>query len=353
MAQLRLVLVDTDHLFLERLSDYIQRNKSERFTMELFTQIPVFESWVSSGGKADLMVMSARVLSQVTLKLGNQPIAVLNDGFPVQYPEGIAIIKKYQPADALIKELLSLCADSLRTETEVKEGTGRIHLILYVDGSDLCHPLAPNIAFCLAQRGKKVFYLSLDHIPVTDCYFSGTNEKGLSEMLYFLKSRKEGLSLKAESCTTKDASTGVEFMKAQKNLDDLADLSSQDIKALLEALKSRGCYDEIVVSREFRSDEPLIECLRQSGTISLAASDRPVAVRRLNRILEYLSLLNDKHSLGLIDKCTIAMAQDDMGTPPSITDTMGLRKAFFPSQNNQRFPQEGQYASSIKSLLML
>jgi len=217
MSQIRLVIADKDILYLEKLSAYLQKNKACSFYLELFTDACKFIEWLGSGKNADLLVISSSLYNELTEKPSNKNILLLKDCAESLVPQGIYSINKYSPADRIMKEILSLCADYIPGEINEDNKNGRINLFLYADGSDVMNPLSQGFAYINAVRGKKVFYLNLDEFSNTDSYFISNNTMGLSEMLYYVKSRKENLSLKAEVCTSCDVQTGIYFMKGHNN----------------------------------------------------------------------------------------------------------------------------------------
>ena len=66
----------------------------------------------------------------------------------------------------------------------------KITTVFYADGSDAFNPFAQALAYYKASEGDKIIYLNLDEFSNTDLFFSGNNDRGLSELLYYIKSKK-------------------------------------------------------------------------------------------------------------------------------------------------------------------
>ena len=220
MAQISLALADADTLYIEKLSTYFHKHISH-LNLELFTEPEAFKSWMEKGQGVDLIVLSAQFykdLGETSFK-GN--ILLLRDCAGSFLPESIKSINKYIPAETIMKEMLSLCAEEIPGYMHEQHGSGKIVTVLYADGSDVLNPLAQAIPYYKASQGEKVIYLNLDEFSNTDVFFSGNNDRGLSELLYYIKSKKDNLYLKAEACFSTDSTTGISFMKGHNNPDDI------------------------------------------------------------------------------------------------------------------------------------
>lgn len=352
MSQIRLLIADRDTMYLEKLSAYLQRNKYTQFSIELFTIPEKFMDWVNKGEKADLLLISSSFLSDLPAGPGPDNTVILRDSPESLLPDGYRSINKYQPADNLMKELISLFADRLPAGSRKSEGSGNIHLVLYGDGSDIYTPLAQTLAVIKAGN-KPSFYINLDEFPNTDDYFSGSNTKGLSEMLYYIKARKENLSLKAEACTSRDSNRGVDFMKGHKNPDDVAKMDASECESLISSVRERGCYDDIIISRAFRKDEILTALLSMASKIYITFSDYNSSVSRMAKISEYMSMLAQENP-GLAEKTLFCMTLTGKKTLSNINiDISGFRKFVLPSPyEDEVWDQPGiDYIDAVKTML--
>ena len=328
MSQIRLALADKDTRFLSKLSDYLQKNRTTRFIMELFTSPANLEEWLAHGGTADLIAISSSFFSEMSAKPGSKNVVILGDGADSLIPEGYSSIRKYVPAENLMKEIISLCAENIRGGIREKADSGNIHFVVYADGSGLTNPLGPAMAGVLAKSGKQVFYINLDELSDTDSYFTGTNSKGLSEMLYYVKSNKSNLAMKAEACTSKDMESGVYFMKGQNNPDDTASLSPSECEALIQSI--RACCDDIVISRAFRADPVLPVLLKNAQNIYIASSCCGTSRMRLLKIISLLPGFEEKYEQNIKNRILICTAAFDSRQPVRRADIPSCPEAVLP-----------------------
>ena len=79
MSQIRLVIADTDYLFLEKISTYLQNNKASGFSLELFTDKNKLADWFRNSGNADLVIISSSLYNELDEKPENKNVFLLRD----------------------------------------------------------------------------------------------------------------------------------------------------------------------------------------------------------------------------------------------------------------------------------
>lgn len=353
MPQIRLVLADRDQFFLEKFSAYLKNSKTIHFALELYTNPMLFSQWLDSGGTADLLVISSSFLTALeNPPVPGRSVMVLCDGPENMIPTEYTIVSKYQSAENLVAEILAACAEGMPGSLRKKGTSGEIHLVLYADGSDVLDPLAPSLAYLKAQQGHASFYMNLDPFSDTHTYFNGSNVRGLSEFLYYIKSQKENLPLKAEACTSRDAEYGVEFMKSHNNPKDIAGLLPNEVKSLIEAIRDRAVYNHIIISRALQFDHILPLLINEAHNVYLTCLNHPSSYNRLKMIASYLAnyesdLLNDLKRKMVC--CIVLIHQNDQ--PLSIE--LPFEKAYIPYYANQGytlFPPARDYLQVLENI---
>ncbi len=353
MSQIRLLLADKDPMFLEKFTDYLNKNKKIRFLLEIFTDPIMFEDWVASGKTADLIVVSSAFFFELTNKPGNN-IVILKDSPESSIPLEYKSINKFTSAENLMKEILSLCAEKIPQNLYELKDEGNVHLVLYADGSDSYNPLAQSIAYIKSRKTKPAFYLNLDEFSDTDCYFSGNNPKGLYEMLYYVKSQKENLFLKLEVCTSRDVNYGMDFMKGHENPEDISQLTSSECETLLHSIRGRGCYDDIIISRAFRMDEILPVLLKEANKIYISALDYSSSLARLRKISNLLPALIEKNLLDKDFADRITFCVTAIYKQPIDINLSGYRQIWLPNpimDSMSSFPPSRDFLNALNTML--
>lgn len=352
MPQIRLALADSDTFFLDKFSAYLRRNQSNHFNIELFTTPSTFEEWFFGSGKSDLTVIS----STFFCRLDNRPqaspsVAILCDSPESLIPANYQCIEKFQPAENLVKDILSFCADTIPKITLKKGSSGDVHLVLYGDGSDALNPFAQTLAQVKASKGCSTLYISLDELSNTDSYFFGKNPKGLSEFLYYIKSQKENLSLKAEACTSRSAEYGLDFMKGHQNELDIAKISSGEVTSLVEAVREK--YDDIVISRAFRHDALLPVLSGMAYRIYITGLNYRSSCDRLSKIANILTRMEGSPTLELDKKTRVCIELISRDNQPLPIDTPCFVKNYLPfpyHEDESLFAPSKEYLSVVEMI---
>ena len=285
---IRLAFVDSNSSYIEKLTAWINKFMPYQFSIEILTSPENFETWINNGGKADSTIVSIDLFKDVQPLLPKEGILIFDDGSHQAVAADIPRISKYRPAEELMKDILSLSADRLPKMHLRDERKLKINLISYLDGADALSPAAPSIACILSHKGHKVFYLSLEQNQTTDLFFCGNNNRGLNEMLYYAKSNKDNLSVRLETCSGKDANTGIDFLKAPPGLLACEDIESGDIDKLLTAIGERNMYDEVVLASDMSINAEFIHMLKKADRILFVTANAAGSCLKIKKILAEL-----------------------------------------------------------------
>jgi len=354
MSQIRLVIADRDAVFLEKFGTYLQKNKAYGFCLELFSDKNKLTHWLSSNKTADLIVISSSLYNELAEKPENKNIFLLRDCAESLVPQGINSINKYSPADHIMKEILSLCADYILRDINNDSEKGQINFVLYADGSDVLNPLAQGLAYVNAARGRKVFFMSLDELSNTDSYFNCNSTKGLSEMIYYAKSQKENLSLKAEVCTSCDIQTGICFMKGHNNPADVKNINEEELSAIIKAVQRSAPYQEIIISRAFSTDQITTSLLNKAKKVYVSAINYRTSLDRLKRIGDLINGYEDKKEYRLKEKivfCIGSIYHDQMPVSCDFPDFNIVNLPYSNSGNSGFFPPSNEYLTALETTL--
>lgn len=353
MSQIRLVLADRDTIFLEKFSAYLLKNKTSSFSLELFSSEIKLEEWLKRGEKADIIAISMALYNDLAEKPERKNLIILRDCPESMLPEGMASIFKYRSANFLMKEILSLSAEQIPQNINGEKESSNVNLVVYADGSDVLNPFAQGLACIKAEEGHKTLYFSLDEIPNTDSYFTGNNPRGLSEMLYFVKSNKDNLSLKAEACSNLDMGTGVYFFKGHHNPSDIANLTESELSSLIKSINNKSMYDEIIITRGFFYDSLLPVLIRASSRIYIISLNYCTSAIRIKMISSYLTEYENESKLKLKDRVVFCVTNISSGNDIEELKSINYDLFYLSSPlngNNTAFPTAEKYLSEIRAL---
>jgi len=284
----RLVLVDSNRQFAEKLAAWIHKHMPYHFSIEIMTSSESFRKWAESGGTADLTVISVDIAKEIMDLLPNEGILVLDDGSHERLSRQIPRVDKYRPAEELARDMLSVCADRMPEMLSRGKNWLKITLVLNMDGADSLLPVAPAYAHVFRSMGRKVLYLSLEQVPATSLYFSGTNTRGFNEFLYYIKSDRENLYMRLETCMSTDFTSGIHFISAPPGLISPKSIDSEDIVKLFSVLDRDGDFDEIVVAAEPSMYDILPELMEKAERVLIAVPAAASSALKAEKLFEEL-----------------------------------------------------------------
>lgn len=286
MPSLRLVILDSDQTFIEKLAAWIQKNMPNRFSLEFFTKADAFQSWQMNNGKADILLIASSFYAQSSLSVTN--FVLLDDGTPVELPPSTTVVSKYRPVTDLVKDILACCAEKVPQWKNVSGNSVPITLVTYIDCSDAVNPLGISLAGLFSKRSRKTLYISLEQNPITDCYLTGTNQKGLNEWLYYIQSQKDNLALRLEACSSKDAQTGIDFIQSPQTMFQLDELEQSSFEQLIDCLKKDVNHDEVVLVMDAKAGSKLNYAIANAARVIVCLLDTPGSAVKLQRFSAWL-----------------------------------------------------------------
>jgi|GEM_PF-361657 len=285
---IRLALADSNKRYIEKLAAWIQKHMPYRFSAEVLTSSGSFRAWAENGGKADLIVISIDMAKEVQSCLPRDGVLVLDDGSHERLNLEFPRADKYRPAEELAKDILSLCADRMPGIYAREKRKQNVTLVIGLDGADAAFPVAPAMARVLSARDRKTMYLSLEIAQSTGLYFSGSSSKGLNEMLYYVKSNRDNLYMRLETCIARDFSSGVHFLSAPGGLLPPGAVDPSDIERLLFAMDSEGDFDEIVVAVDLGMFHLVPVLLARASRAFAVGFNTEPSMARMERLLREL-----------------------------------------------------------------
>ncbi|MBE6961228.1 MAG: chromosome partitioning protein ParA [Ruminococcaceae bacterium] len=212
-------------------------------------------------------------------------------------------ICKFQKADLIYKEILSLYSENKGGATGLKFNDDSTKLIAFSSpsGGSGSSTAAAACAMHFATKGKKTLYLNLEKFGSADAFFRGSGGFDMSDVIYALKSKKTNLPMKLEGCV-KQADNGVYFYSQTKVALDMLELSAEDMIRLLAELKITGSYDYIVADMDFSIDAASIQAYKQAHAVVWVGDGSELSNMKIQRAFTAVSILEQNAGAPLTDR---------------------------------------------------
>lgn len=174
-------------------------------------------------------------------------VAYLCESMSIEELRGFPAICKYQRADLIYKQILGLHQE-INSDQKIKSGKPSSKVVIFTSaqGGAGTSTAAAAFAFYKSKHQKKVFYLNLEFLGMSDTYFSDEGNSNFSDVIYNLKLKRNNFLLKLESLLKTDKSQ-VDFFSSCIDPNDMKEVKNEEIVCLLEGVSQLKPYDYLII----------------------------------------------------------------------------------------------------------
>lgn len=300
--KIKLAMLSEDMNYLKRVSANFNNKFNDKLEIYLFSS--------AQGAIDELLTKKMDVfLADSNFEIEDQLIpkkcgfAYLVDSQDIETVRGQRTICKYQKAELIYKEILSIYSENVSDILGFKTDNGSTRLITVTSaaGGTGSSTMAVGCAKYLARTGKRVLYLSLATFGDTACFLAGDGTANFSDVLYTLKSKKSNFALKVESAVRTDKS-GVMFFQSPNTALDMKELTDGELDSLITSLKSVGSYDYIVVDVEYDLNNRINNLMKESYGVIMVSNGEMVPNNKTIRALEAIKLMDEQNEDAVFNK---------------------------------------------------
>lgn len=306
MLKIKVAIVDVDEAYLNKLTSYFSSHYCDKLEVCGFSTKTAILEYLQTN-RVDVLLVSDSFQIDVKAFPERIAFAYLCDSSAIDSINGKKVVRKYQKADMLYKEILSIYSENPSNVIGLRidnEGETAILAFFPTSGGTGCSTIAASCCINLASRGKRVLYLNMEHYGNADLFFSGDGTQNFSDIIYSLKSKKGNLMLRMESAIKKDA-TGVYFFEPTKTVLDLLELTADDISKLLSEIRASKSYDYVVLDTGLYLRGPYAELLKHAHSLIFVLDDSSSSQAKFMRIYDALKTLEAHDRIALLNKLAI------------------------------------------------
>lgn len=323
--KIKLAILEKDKCYLARMVSVFGTKYADKFEIYSFTEQEVALSNLSSA-KIDVLVAGDGFDIDVTKLPTRCGFAYLVDAADIDMVNNQRAICKFQKADLIYKQILSVYSEKAGSITGFKMNSdeGKVILFCSPGGGTGCSTAAAACAMHMAATGQKTLYLNLEKFGSSDLFFSGEGLFNMSDIIFAFKSKKANLHLKLESCVKQDRS-GVYFYSAPKVALDMMEFGIDEILRLLSEIQLMGEYDYIVIDADFSLTKDSLKLYREAREIVLVGDGAEMSNNKIRRAFEALSIMEQNADVPLMNRMSFMYNKASSKTGQSI-EVQGLRE---------------------------
>ena len=192
--KIKLAILEKDRSYLTRIVSAFGTKYSDKFEIYSFTDPEVALGTLNSA-KIDVL-LSSDAFEIDASKLPNRcAFAYLVDSMGIDLLNDQRAICKFQKADLIYKQILSIYSEKAASITGFKMTGDEVKMIVFcsASGGAGSSTMAAACAAHFAAKNQKVLYLNLEKFGASDVFFSGQGQFDMSDIIFALKSKKTNL----------------------------------------------------------------------------------------------------------------------------------------------------------------
>lgn len=249
--KIKLGILESDQGYLNRIVSAFASKYSDKLQIYSFTNIETTFVTLESE-KIDVLVANDSFDIDVSLLPKRCAFAYFVDSKDVDTYNGQVAISKFQKAEMIYKQILSLYSENAGSVNGFKLNDDSCELIIFTSpsGGVGTSSMAAACARRFAKIGKRTLYLNFESYGSSDVFFSGEGQFSMSDIIFALKSKKANLTMKIESSVKQDSS-GVFFFSQTNVALDMLELSTEEKIRLIKEIKLTDSYDYIILDIDF------------------------------------------------------------------------------------------------------
>lgn len=303
--KIKLAILDNDQNYLNRIVNVFGTKYSDKFQIYSFTSEEAACSALETV-KFDVMVASDSFEIDTSKLPKRCGFAYFVESSGIDTLNGQRVICKFQKADLIYKQILSVYSENAGNVSGFKFGDDNSRIIVFqsVSGGVGGSSMAAACANRFVAKGKRTLYLNLERFGSSDLFFSAEGQFDMSDIIFALKSKKANLAMKLESCV-KQSANGVCFYSQSKIALDMMELSSEDIMRLLSEIRLTGSYDYIVLDMDFSIGEEMLKIYRMAHTIVWVSDGSEISNSKLFKAHTALSTIEQNADSSVLSRTAL------------------------------------------------
>lgn len=271
MKKIRIVVADHEKSYIESFSAYLRNSEeANRFIPTYFTSWNVLREFLDSNGIMDILLISPKLYDD-SLKIpeGTTLIFLEDEDMDHEVDSSRQSVYRYQRLDNLLSNLLSIYYENNQQASKLLARSKKTKVLTVyspVGGSGKT-TLAVNLSKQLALNHLKVFYLNLELLNSTSLYFISEEDSPSLQIFYYVKSESEQLLSKIEALRKYDPHASVYYFDVSTSAVELLELTSANVKRLIDVIIESGAYDYIIVDLDSSIHERNIAAIQECNQL--------------------------------------------------------------------------------------
>lgn len=303
MIKLNLLITVQDQDYAERLTNYINNSASQRFRASYVTTLDSLEKYLDLRGENLDMILLNPYFNKIVGLKHKFTTVILSDGRINILDKDKYVLSKFLRGDLMISNLIEIYTKDHPEHIYLNKSNRNMKSIAVFSpiGGVGKSVISAGASITAQKMGKNTFYLNLEDSCSTECFFNGNGFSSISELIYYLKEKKEQLHMKIEGITFKDPLTGVRSIAPPQSLSDIAELTKEEVEELILTIMQSN-NDLLFIDLSNQLSQKNLKALELVDEILLISSPDNICVKRMNQFLKQITVMEQRKGISLINK---------------------------------------------------
>lgn len=325
--KIKLGLVDSDRLYLKRLTEVFGKKYGSQIEVYSFDESPKATELISESRVNVLVVSQDSKINAESLPESCM-FAYFSESPDIETYNGSMTLFRYQRADSLYRKIIGMYSEKIADRVKYRSTGDRARISLFLpecEGAGAFTAAAAFSEYCTSE-GRRTLFLNLRQFHSHGSMFTAPGESTFTDVIFAVKSRKANMRLKLESIVKRNGN-GVYFFGDCRNPLDTTELKPDELCLLLDELSGNCGYDNIVIAGDFLVSESFERLLEYSDDVVIVSGNSRTSEIRLRQKQAAVMDLEKRTQTGLAEKLKVifnraeGMAASEMTYLGCVPDT--------------------------------
>ncbi len=292
MARPRIIIADTDADYILSLQQKFIEEFFEKIDLEIITDRAFFEELFSVPQKAEILIVSEDLYTNLLQKHNISAIFVLAEQREVKESDGLEVnwIYKYSSVHKIFNEVVGKSGESLHVREDEKKET-QIIVVTSAAGGVGKTTVAMGLSAALSMNYKRVLYINTDRMQTFQRLLQNPMPIMENDVYWELIHADKKIYSKIQHVIRKELFSYVPpFKAAMISLGIKADV----FQKIAESAKCSGDYDYILIDADSSFDENKISLLGMADKVVLVTGQNVASVLATNILVTNVNGAEDE-----------------------------------------------------------
>ncbi|RAV20592.1 hypothetical protein DQG23_13840 [Paenibacillus contaminans] len=293
VGKLVLCVLDDDFRYLESLARYLGVSAhGNDFILKCFSKPEGLVEYLRMPRQADVLLAKPGHLIEIGMASGTIAVGLIGDaGDNALMAIDLPRVNKYQPLDQMFATISEFVHDRIGRGGAEDGGQMRVVSVYSATGGSGKSTVAANMAKIHAFRDWRVFYLNLELLQSPAFFRSSTEteKQSFSKWMYFVLSGERHSSARLAGLASKDPERRVAFFEPVSDMEEMEQITFADARKLIEAIKSSGEYDELIIDLDASISERVLGAISASDEVAWIFTDDIQSLTKTGKLFGQLN----------------------------------------------------------------